>query len=73
MTTDVDTHFAPAFADVTRRTLWTRPGPGGWNRGHLIVGDIDTEVTRLRAAGIAFRSEVISGRRTPVEPCQPRT
>jgi catechol 2,3-dioxygenase-like lactoylglutathione lyase family enzyme len=38
-----------------------QPGPGGWNRIHLIVGDIDAEVERLRAAGVAFRNDVISG------------
>ncbi|GAA1784917.1 VOC family protein [Luedemannella flava] len=38
-----------------------RPHPGGWNRIHLIVADIDAEVTRLRGAGIAFRSDVITG------------
>ncbi|BBH69695.1 glyoxalase [Actinoplanes sp. OR16] len=38
-----------------------RPGPGGWNRIHLLVDDIDGEVTRLRAAGVAFRSDVVSG------------
>ena len=38
-----------------------RPGPGGWNRLHFIVADIDAEVARLRAAGISFRSDVISG------------
>jgi catechol 2,3-dioxygenase-like lactoylglutathione lyase family enzyme len=27
------------------------PGPGGWNRIHLIVDDIAAEVDRLRAAG----------------------
>ena len=27
------------------------PGTGGWNRIHLIVDDIDTEVGRLRDAG----------------------
>ena len=27
------------------------PGPGGWNRIHLIVDDIETEVARLRDAG----------------------
>jgi catechol 2,3-dioxygenase-like lactoylglutathione lyase family enzyme len=37
------------------------PEPGGWNRIHFIVGDIDTEVERLRAAGIAFRNDIISG------------
>ena len=38
-----------------------RPQPGGWNRIHLLVDDIDTEVTRLRAAGVVFRSDVITG------------
>jgi catechol 2,3-dioxygenase-like lactoylglutathione lyase family enzyme len=38
-----------------------QPGPGGWNRIHLIVDDIEGEVERLRAAGVPFRSEVISG------------
>ena len=37
------------------------PEPGGWNRIHLIVEDIDAEVERLRAAGLPFRNEVISG------------
>ncbi|WP_307873020.1 VOC family protein [Paractinoplanes ovalisporus] len=38
-----------------------RPQAGGWNRIHLIVADIDTEVARLRADGVGFRSDVISG------------
>ena len=38
-----------------------KPGPGGWNRIHFVVEDIDTEVARLRAAGVRFRSEIISG------------
>jgi catechol 2,3-dioxygenase-like lactoylglutathione lyase family enzyme len=37
------------------------PHPGGWNRIHLHVPDIDAEVTRLRAHGVEFRSSVISG------------
>lgn len=37
------------------------PGPGGWNRIHLIVEDVDAEVARLRAAGAPFRNEVLSG------------
>src|SRR4026209_517429 len=37
------------------------PGPGGWNRIHLIVDDIDTEVARLRDAGAQFRNDIISG------------
>ena len=37
------------------------PGPGGWNRIHFIVADIAAEVERLRAAGVKFRNDVISG------------
>ncbi|HTO71308.1 MAG TPA: VOC family protein [Myxococcota bacterium] len=38
-----------------------RPGPGGWNRIHLIVDDIEREVARLRGAGARFRNDVLSG------------
>jgi catechol 2,3-dioxygenase-like lactoylglutathione lyase family enzyme len=38
-----------------------RPAPGGWNRIHLIVTDIAAEVERLRAAGVTFRSGIITG------------
>ncbi|MDP9321517.1 MAG: VOC family protein [Chloroflexota bacterium] len=38
-----------------------RPGPGGWNRIHLIVDDIEAEIARLRAAGVPFRSDVMQG------------
>src|SRR3954462_7739615 len=38
-----------------------RPEPGGWNRIHFVVDDIAAEVERLRAAGVNFRNEVISG------------
>jgi catechol 2,3-dioxygenase-like lactoylglutathione lyase family enzyme len=37
------------------------PGPGGWNRIHFIVDDIDAEVERLRAAGLRFRNDVVTG------------
>ena len=39
----------------------TKPGPGGWNRIHLIVEDIDAEVERLRAAGVSFRNNIVTG------------
>lgn len=38
-----------------------KPGPGGWNRIHLIVDDIAAEVARLRAAGARFRNEILEG------------
>ena len=37
------------------------PEPGGWNRIHLIVGDLAAEVARLRAAGVSFRNDVVRG------------
>jgi catechol 2,3-dioxygenase-like lactoylglutathione lyase family enzyme len=37
------------------------PGPGGWNRIHLVVDDIDTEVRRLRDAGAPFRNDIVEG------------
>ena len=38
-----------------------QPGPGGWNRIHFIVDDLDTEVGRLRDAGATFRNDVVQG------------
>ena len=37
------------------------PEPGGWNRIHLIVEDIATDVERLRAAGLRFRNDIVTG------------
>ena len=37
------------------------PGPGGWNRIHLIVSDLTVEVARLRAAGVQFRNDIVTG------------
>jgi catechol 2,3-dioxygenase-like lactoylglutathione lyase family enzyme len=37
------------------------PEPGGWNRIHFIVDDIAAEVERLRAAGLRFRNNIVSG------------
>ena len=38
-----------------------KPRPGGWNRIHLIVDDLAAEVERLRAAGVPFRNEIVTG------------
>ena len=38
-----------------------RPEPGGWNRFVVIVENLQSDVDRLRAAGIQFRSDVIEG------------
>lgn len=37
------------------------PGPGGWNRIHLVVDDIASEIARLSDAGATFRNEVVEG------------
>ncbi|ADJ45109.1 glyoxalase/bleomycin resistance protein/dioxygenase [Amycolatopsis mediterranei S699] len=67
---------APAFADVVRgplRLLLSGPASSGAratpadasaagrNRIHLVLDDLDAEITRLTDAGVAFRTEVVSG------------
>ena len=37
------------------------PEPGGWNRIHFIVDDIEAEVERLRGAGLTFRNDIVTG------------
>ncbi|MGZ4165933.1 MAG: VOC family protein [Solirubrobacteraceae bacterium] len=36
-------------------------GPGGWNRIMLEVSDLAGTVERLRAAGLRFRNEIVTG------------
>lgn len=38
-----------------------QPQPGGWNRIHFIVDDLDAEITRLTEAGVTFRNDVVTG------------
>ena len=38
-----------------------RPAAGGWNRIHLIVDALAPEVDRLRAAGVQFRNDIVTG------------
>jgi catechol 2,3-dioxygenase-like lactoylglutathione lyase family enzyme len=38
-----------------------KPGPGGWNRIHFVVDDLDAEVARLTEAGLPFRNEMVKG------------
>ena len=38
-----------------------RPCPGGWNRIHLIVDDLDAEIARLKAEGVSFRNDTVVG------------
>ena len=35
--------------------------PGGWNRIHLLVEDLDATIGRLKSAGCHFRNDVIQG------------
>lgn len=37
------------------------PVPGGWNRIHIQVDDLEAEVKRLRKAGLKFRNEIVKG------------
>src|SRR3954471_4795205 len=39
----------------------TKPGPGGWNRIHLLVDDLEAEVDRLRSDGVTFRNDIVTG------------
>jgi catechol 2,3-dioxygenase-like lactoylglutathione lyase family enzyme len=72
----LNTSAAPAFADVVRgplRLLLSGPAssgaratPGdaalaGRNRIHLVVDDLDADIARLGDAGLAFRSDVVTG------------
>ena len=72
----LNSNAAPAFADVVRgplRLLLSGPASSGAratpddatlagrNRIHLVVADLDAEVSRLRAADLSFCSEVVSG------------
>ena len=38
-----------------------KPGPGGWNRIHFIVDDIESEVAGLRDSGVTFRNDIVTG------------
>ena len=38
-----------------------QPGPGGWNRIHLITPDLESEVARLKSEGVPFRNDVVVG------------
>jgi catechol 2,3-dioxygenase-like lactoylglutathione lyase family enzyme len=35
--------------------------PGGWNRIHLVVEDLDATVATLKVAGTRFRNEIVQG------------
>jgi catechol 2,3-dioxygenase-like lactoylglutathione lyase family enzyme len=69
-------HPAPAFAMLSRGDLrlvlnapgggqampdGTVPAPGGWNRFAVEVTDLDGTVEKLRAAGVRFRNDIVTG------------
>jgi hypothetical protein len=39
----------------------SNPVPGGWNRIHIQVENLEAEVKRLRSAGLKFRNDIIKG------------
>ena len=39
----------------------TLPVPGGWNRIELVVEDLSSEVVKLKAEGLHFRNDIITG------------
>ena len=44
-----------------RHARRTQPGPGGWNRIHFVYADLDAEIARLKAEGVQFRNDAVSG------------
>jgi predicted enzyme related to lactoylglutathione lyase len=72
----LNTNPGPAFADVIRgplRLLLSGPASSGAratpddaktagrNRIHLVVDDLDAEITRLNEAGLSFLGDAVSG------------
>lgn len=39
-----------------------KPEPGGWNRIQIEVPDLAVQVERMRASGVRFRNDIVSGR-----------
>jgi catechol 2,3-dioxygenase-like lactoylglutathione lyase family enzyme len=39
----------------------SKPQPGGWNRFVLEVADLAATVSKLKAAGVPFRNDIVSG------------
>lgn len=38
-----------------------QPRPGGWNRIHLLVQDLASEIDHLKKEGVKIRNEIVSG------------
>lgn len=39
----------------------TVPEPGGWNRVQIVVEDLASEVEKLKADGMQFRNDIVTG------------
>jgi catechol 2,3-dioxygenase-like lactoylglutathione lyase family enzyme len=39
----------------------TLPVPGGWNRIEIVVEDLPSEVAKLKAEGLHFRNDIVTG------------
>ena len=44
-----------------RPCRWRKPEPGGWNRFVIEVEDLESQVGELRAQGVPFRNEIVTG------------
>jgi catechol 2,3-dioxygenase-like lactoylglutathione lyase family enzyme len=51
----------PASSAGRPMTDGERPSPGGWNRIHFVTDDLAGDVERLRAGGVRFRNDVVTG------------
>ncbi len=46
---------------IGKSTGKIQPKPGGWNRFHLEVNDLETTVENLKKDGAHFRNDIVSG------------
>jgi len=51
----------PASSGARAMSDGAQPVPGGWNRIHFVTDDLEGDIARLRAEGVTFRNEVVSG------------
>ena len=59
---DLDLWLAGPTASASRPMPDGRqPEPGGWNRVALTVEDLSATVETLRAAGVPFRNDIVTG------------
>lgn len=59
---DLDLWLAGPPASASRPMPDGRqPEPGGWNRAVVTVSDLAAKVDELRAVGVSFRNDVVTG------------